>query len=127
MGSRGAGSGRNGGSYKNSQDYKDEFRYEIQSRHESAAVPAALSSNILSDDATIETQMRGYAAAIGDPIRAMETQRETLKQQLDDYKGAKKPYELGVRDATKQLIKEYDTGIERMKRIKKNSKRPDLL
>ena len=124
MGSRGAGSGRN--AYTNTADYKDAYDYEIQARSEEAAVPAALSSQGRDDD-TVETQMRGYASAIGDPIRAMENQRKSIANEYEDYKQATSNSNLGTRDAMKQMLDEYDAGIERMKRIKKNSKRPDLL
>ena len=127
MGSRGAGSGRNAGSaYKNTADYKDAYSDEIQLRSEEAAVPAALSSQNRNDDA-VETQMRGYASAIGDPIRAMERQRASINREYQDYKDATSNSNLGTRDAMKQMLDEYDAGIERMKRIKANSKRPDLL
>lgn len=128
MGSRGAGSGRSGGgSYKNSPEYKEMYEFEIQTRTEDAAVPAALSSNINNTDEFIETQMRGYASAIGDPIKAMERQRATIANEYEDYKAAKSNSDLGTRDAMKRILDEYDEGIERMKQVKKNSKRPDLL
>ena len=124
MGSRGAGSGR--AAYKNTADYKEAYSDEINLRSQEAAVPAALSSQNRDDDA-VETQMRGYASAIGDPIRAMERQRKSIANEYEDYKEAKSNSNLGTRDAMKQMLDEYDAGIERMKRIKANSKRPDLL
>ncbi len=130
MGSRGAGSGRKGsggGNYKNSPEYKEMYDFEVQIRQQDAAVPAALSSNINNSDEFIETQMRGYASAIGDPIKAMERQRATIANQYEDFKAAKSNSDLGTRDAMKRILDEYDEGIERMKRVKKNSKRPDLL
>lgn len=124
MGSRGAGSGR--AAYKSTADYKEAYSDEINLRSQEAAVPAALSSQNRDDDA-VETQMRGYASAIGDPIRAMERQRKSIANEYEDYKEAKSNSNLGTRDAMKQMLDEYDAGIERMKRIKANSKRPDLL
>ena len=130
MGSRGATSGRKGsggGNYKNSPEYKEWYNDEMQIRLNEAAVPSALASNNNLDDDTIETQMRGYASAIGDPIRAMENQRASINREYQDYKDATSISNLGTRDAMKQMLDEYDAAIERMKNIKKNSKRPDLL
>lgn len=131
MGSRGAGSGRKGSggnqAYKNSPEYKEWYNDEMNMRLNEAAVPSALASNNNLDDDTIETQMRGYASAIGDPIKAMENQRASINREYQDYKDATSISNLGTRDAMQQILGEYDDAIERMKRVKKNSKRPDLL
>ena len=125
MGSRGASSGR-GGAYRQTADYKEAYADEMSMRIEDAAIGSALKSQNRDDD-TVETQMRGYAAAIGDPIRAMENQRASINRELQDYKDATSNYNLGTKEAMQDLVSEYDAAIERMKRIKNTSKRPDLL
>lgn len=90
-------------------------------------MPSALASNNDLDDDKIETQMRGYASAIGDPIRAMENQRASIAREYEDYKDATSISNKGTKEAMEKIMAEYDDAIKRMKRIKANSKRPDLL
>lgn len=123
----GRGNSGKGKGYQNSPEYKEWYDDEMRLRLGEAAVPSALASNKNLDDDAIETQMRGYASAIGDPIQAMERQRKSIAREYEDYKDAKSNSNKGTRDAMKKMLDEYDAAIERMKKIKKNSKRPDLL
>ena len=130
FGGRGASSGKGGGggqSYRDNPEYKEEYDYEMRLRLREAVVPSSLASNNDVDDEKIEVQMRGYATAIGDPIRAMENQKASIAREYADYKDAKSPSNLGTKEAMEKILGEYDDAIARMKRIKKNSKRPDLL
>ena len=134
MGSRGSSSGRSkttniiaSGDYKKTSEYRDAYYDELQVRFEEAAVPAALPSSDNNDLSNIEVQMRGYASAIGDPIKAMQNQRKIIASAYEDYKEATRIDNMGTRDALERTLNEYDEAIKRMKRVKKDSKRPDLL
>lgn len=129
FGSRGASSGRKGGGsgVTNSQEYREGYDLERSMRLEDAAVPAALPSENRSDEA-IEAQMRGYASAIGDPVRAMERQRDSIRRELADYEeGAVTADSIGSRDAMRDIVSEYDSAIDRMRRIRQNSRHRDML
>ncbi len=124
---RKAGGAGSNNAVTNSPEFKEWYDDEMNLRLSEAAVPSALASNNNLDDDAIETQMRGYASAVGDPIRAMERQRASIAKEHEDYKDAKSASNLGTKAAMEKMLKEYDDAIDRMKRIKKNSKRPDLL
>ena len=102
--------------------YNDEKRIQMGD----VPIANAFSSENRSD-ADVEAYMRNYASAIGDPIRAMESQKASLKRQYEPYKDAKSNTDLGTKQAMSEMLSEYDVAIARMKKIKKNSKRPDLL
>lgn len=127
-GNRGGKRGSGNTSYRNTEDYKDAYADEIKLRQSEAPVPGALPSQSQDDD-TVETQMRGYASAIGDPIKAMENYRDSIKREYynNEYDKAQSDYDKGYGEAMVEMMGQYDQAIDRMKKIKKNSKRPDLL
>ena len=73
-------------------------------------------------DSDVEQEMIRYRSAIGDPIAAMKRQRQREQNTLNDYEGAKTPGNIGTRDALREVVKEYDEAIKRMKKIKEKSK-----
>lgn len=128
FGSRGSSSGRNGGGsgVSNSPEYRESYQEERDMRLEEAAVSYALPSQNRADD-WIETQMIDYASAMGDPVRAMERQRESIQRELVDYEEAVTASNIGTRDAMREMVSEYDSAIERMRRIRQNSRNRDLM
>ena len=126
--SKAGGNSSAGGTNKATRtaEFKESYDDEMSIRREDVPIGSAMSYENR-DDSTVETQMRGYASAIGDPIKAMESARNNVKNVLSDYEGAKSQYDLGTKQALTDILKEYDAAISRMKKIKANSSRPDLL
>jgi len=106
-------------------EYKEAYNDEIERQMSDAPLRLDFVKNGTSDD--IEAYMRNYASAIGDPVRAMERQKESVKRELEPYSEAKSAFDLGTKAALEEVVGQYDAAIDRMKKIKKDSKRPDLL
>lgn len=119
MGGRGGSSGLS--SVQNHPEYKSEYKYEFNRAQEDVPVGSAMKSQNR-DDSTVEQEMIRYRSAMGDPISAMERQMRREKRTLSDYEEAKSPANIGIRDALRKTVNEYEEAIERMKKIKKKSK-----
>lgn len=124
IGTAKAGSGNN--SITNTPEYQDAYSTERMIQEPDVPIPAAMDYEGR-DDATVETQMRGYRSAIGDPIRAMENARKSVLKQLVPYANATSTSNLGTKQAMQDMVDSYDKAIEKMRRIKANSLHADLL
>ena len=108
------------------RNFSEAYGEEMQMQMGDVPIANAFSSEKRTD-ADVESYMRNYASAIGDPIKAMENQKASVQRQFEPYKSASSSYDKGTKQALSEILQEYDVAIDRMKRIKKNSKRPDLL
>lgn len=141
FGGRGSNSGGSGGgasgssstntessSAKSSPAYRSSFDDEREMQMGDVPVAAAMPSENR-DDATVESQMIGYASAIGDPVRAMERQRDSVIRQRSEYLEAQSlsASSQGERDAMTSIIREYDQAINRMRRLRENSPKKSMM
>lgn len=119
VGGRGGSSGMT--NVKNNPEYKSDYKYEKGRALEEVPIASSMKSEKRTDS-DVEQEMIRYRSAIGDPIAAMKRQRQREQNTLNDYEGAKTPGNIGTRDALREVMKEYDEAIKRMKKIKEKSK-----
>lgn len=119
MGGRGGNSGLS--NVKNNPEYKSDYKYEKGRALEEVPIPSSMKSEKRSDS-DVEQEMIRYRSAIGNPIAAMERKKQKEQNTLNDYEGAKTPGNIGTRDALREIVREYDEAIKRMKKIKERSK-----